>query len=296
MHRPLDALGESHGLTPRSALMYERFFGLQAVAQSHETLGDMLAGALAQAVAALPAEAPAGRLIYCRTQTHNTLSDRNWLRRLADDHGLEDWEVSALTLTSCASALVQMHVARLGGLAEGQPMIILTGEKAFHPSVSRLPVGLLAEIPAAALFNAGPARWHLVNSHLRHLSRFHQNPDRMSGADRKALQECYAPEIISFIEQSLARYDADLAADMVFLPHNLNRPVTDAILRHFDWQDRCFHGDLAQAGHAYCSDGFANLAAFEAAGRKESQVLMLAAGTGVTFATCLFNRNLSEPE
>lgn len=290
LQRPIAELTDTHGLNHRASQMYERFYGLQEVTQYSQSLNDMLSEALKGALAQLPGAADCiGHLVYCKTQTHNTFSSDNWLRGFADSHGLKNWEVSTLSMTSCASALVQMHMARMISTTD-TPLIILTGEKTFHPWVSRLPVGLLAEIPAAAVFNSGAGGWNITGSNIRHLPRFHENPDVMSSDTRRALQEVYAAKLIGFIEDSLHKYGASLKGDMVFLPHNLNQPMTQLVLNHFGWNACCFQGDIARAGHGFCSDIFLNLEAFDRSGRNASQVLVLAAGTGVTFATCLLDR------
>lgn len=285
----LDALQATQELNDRSTLMYRRFYGLESVVRHSTDLPEMLSDVLKRALDRIPdVESQPGQLVYCKTQTHNTLTDRGWLRRLADNHGLHHWEVYTLSMTSCASALVQLHMAE--HCATDEPIIILTGEKAFHPWVSRLPVGLLSEVPAAAVLNAGQDSWRISGTSVRHLSRFHRNPDTMSAADRRALQATYADSLIEFMEASLSRYCNSVTREMVFLLHNLNRSMTDTLVRHFGWEARTFHGDLSRIGHAYCSDCFINLSAFERAGRPERQVLILAAGTGVTFATCLLDR------
>jgi len=286
---PLQELGESHGLTGTSAKMYGRFYGLQSVLRQPGDQSGMLAPVLWQAISTLPdwGRTP-GLVVYCKTQTHNTRSDANWLRRLVDDHDLAHWEVQSLSMTSCASALTALHFAMSCG--DDMPVIVLTGEKAFHPSVSRLTVGLLAEVPAAAVLNAGPAAWRLRGSAVQHLPRFHINPEAMSAEDRRALQADYAPGLSRFVAAFLDRHAAALDPEMVFVPHNLNRPMSEALIRDFGWQERSFLGDIAGTGHAYCSDPFLNLDAIAARAPAARQVLLLAAGTGVTFAACLLQR------
>jgi hypothetical protein len=292
----LSALGASHGLTPDQSRTYARFFELKSVARHAVDLDAMLSSALQGALAQMPdATNSHGQLVYCKTQTHNTLADRNWLRRFADVHGLERWETSAVSMTSCASAIVFMHFVRLCEAKE--PLIILTGEKAFHPSFARLPVGLLAELPTAAVFNGGWQGWSVRGTSVRHLARFYQNPDAMDVTDRRALQSNYVEALIAFIADSLMAYAPLLHEDFVFLPHNLNLPVTGALLRHFGWAQRTFQGDVRGMGHAYCSDIFLNLAEIGRSGkhfdRPGAQIFVLAAGTGVTFASCLIERTSS---
>lgn len=147
---PISALGDSHGVSREAVRMYERFYGLRHVARHSGDLSGMLASALRGALARFPdASERYGQLVYCKTQTHNTFSDRDWLRGLADDHGLSRWDVGSLSMTSCASGLALVHFANTARADE--PLIVLTGEKAFHPSVARLSVGLLAEVLHVAL-------------------------------------------------------------------------------------------------------------------------------------------------
>ncbi len=287
---PVAELGGSHGLTAASAKMYDRFFGLQSVLRQNSDQTHMLGSVLQKAVASLPDQGQTpGILVYCKTQTHNTQSDQNWLRRLADAAGLAQWEVHALSMTSCASALVCLHFIQSCGTSA--PVIVLTGEKAFHPSVARLTVGLLAEVPVAAVLNGGPGSWRVRATDVRHLPRFHINPEAMDAQDRSALQEVYAPELTRFIAGFLKEHAAALDPELVFVPHNLNRPLTDALIREFGWEEQHHAGDVTQIGHAYCSDPFLNLDAFVQSRRPAQQVLLLAAGTGVTFATCLLERS-----
>ncbi|MCG7622252.1 3-oxoacyl-[acyl-carrier-protein] synthase III C-terminal domain-containing protein [Epibacterium sp. Ofav1-8] len=287
---PLQELGPSHGLTPTSAKMYDRFFGLQSVTRHRDAQTGMLSPVLQGAIDSLPDRGrSAGLVVYCKTQTHNTRTDQNWLRQMVDQHGLAHWDVHALSMTSCASALACLHFVTQCGTEA--PVIVLTGEKAFHPSVSRLTVGLLAEVPTAAVLNAGPGSWHVHGTAVRHLPRFHINPEAMGPEDRLALQQAYAPGLTQFVASFLDRHAAVLSRDMIFVPHNLNRPLTDALIRAFDWQDRTFQGDIAGTGHAYCSDPFVNLEAVVSDTGPVQQVLLLAAGTGVTFSACLLDRD-----
>ena len=147
-------------------------------------------------------------------------------------------------MTSCASALVCLHFIQSCGTTA--PVIVLTGEKAFHPSVARLTVGLLAEVPVAAVLNGGPGSWRVRATDVRHLPRFHINPEAMDAHDRSALQEVYAPELTRFIAGFLEQHAAALDPELVFVPHNLNRPLTDALIREFGWEEQHHAGDVTQ--------------------------------------------------
>lgn len=287
----LDRLGGSHSVTPGGVEVYKRYYGLSSVIQCEDDLFHMLDDVLGRALEMVPnASERDGQLIYCKTQTHNTFSDNGWLRSLAEKHGLSRWETFSWAMTNCASAIAAMHFLEKSGTRG--PVILITGEKAFHPSVSTLSVGLLSEIPAATVFNLRGDGWRVLATHVQHLGGFYENPDKIKAAERRKLQETYADALRAFINDSLARYSSRLHCDAVLMPHNLNLPVTRAIIRQLGLEDRTRYGEVAHHGHAYCSDLFLNLdclTAPEGAALPE-QVILVAAGTGVTFASCLLER------
>lgn len=287
----LDDLGADYDVSPNGVSAYRRFYGLSAVTRCEEDLFSMLSDTLQRALSAIPdASEQRGQLIYCKTQTHNTFPENGWLRALADAHGLSRWETFSVAMTNCASAIVTMHF--LNRSVTDGPMVLITGEKAFHPGVSVLSVGLLSEIPTASVFNVDGNGWHMVESHVQHLGQFYENPDQMEMAALKKLQETYAPALCSFVEDSLSKYAPYLCSNAVLIPHNLNLPVMRAVMRQIDWEDRVYYGDVAHHGHAYCSDLLLNLDrwAETQAGTPPEQVILVAAGTGVTFASCLLER------
>lgn len=290
---PLAELDESYGLSRNSAAVYRRFYGLDEVVRCDHDLSDMLSNVLAQSVASIPeASSRKGQLIYCKTQTHNTFGDDSWLHQFAGKHGLQFWEAHSWTMTNCASVLAAIHF--LATSSGDEPIIIMAGEKAFHPGISRLPVGLLAEIPTAAVLGRSGNGWRILGTHVRHFGKFYENPDCMSAEQKKQLQENYVGYLTRFMHDSLSEFGIGKNSPFLFMPHNLNTPVTSVVVSDLGWEDRVFYGDVGRQGHAYCSDTFVNLKRLETQHadrcRHGQQVLVLAAGTGITFASCLLER------
>lgn len=290
---PLAELDDSYSLSKSSIAVYNRFYGLEQVVRCEDELSQMLSGILTRAVAQIPKPLrDTGQLIYCKTQTHNTFCDERWLSTFARDHGLSSWEICSWAMTNCASALAALHY--IAGSRTGEPCIVITGEKAFHPGISRLSVGLLSEVPAAAVLNISDCGWRILGTHVRHLGQFYQNPEDMGSAQKKEFQTVYGTSLQSFVEESLNIFSRDCNDTLVIIPHNLNIPVTRSAIRNLGHEDRIFYGDVSNHGHAYCSDAFINLGLFEAseaiASRTGQQVLLLTAGMGVTFASCLLER------
>ncbi len=290
---PLAELGDDYGLCKGSVAVYNRFYSLERVVRCQDALSEMLGGILTRAIARVPQPLRAsGQLIYCKTQTHNTFCDENWLSTFAHNHGLSRWEICSWAMTNCASALAALHY--IAASRAGEPIIIITGEKAFHPGISRLSVGLLSEAPAAAVLNVGDCGWRILGTHVRHLGQFYQNPEDMSPAQKKEFQAVYATSLQSFVAESLTKLSSDRNDSFVIIPHNLNIPVTRSAIRNLGHEERIFYGDVSNQGHAYCSDAFINLDLFEASrtspSRAGQQVFLLTAGMGVTFASCLLER------
>ena len=275
---PLDQLEDSHGTAPRAARMYTRFFGQEHVTLCDAAHGTMLRATLCRLVAQYPGLAAAsGTLAYAKTQTHNTPAGQHWLRAIADDAGLAGWEAATVSMTNCASALAALH-----GLGQpGRPLIVLAGEKAFHPAGNRLSVGLLGEAPAAALFLPGIGR-RVQFTRVEHLPRFHINPDDMAEGDRRAMQGDFEAGLQKFLANCLARYPAFFDQKPVLLPYNLNVPLVARVLERLDLHHGVHPGHSGRGGHCFCSDPFLNLAALPVP--LDRPVFLFCAGMGVTYA------------
>lgn len=286
----LEELGDAYQLSRSEIAVYRRFYGIDQIVNCGLDLGRMLEHVLIKAIKAVPDPLPTdGRLIYCKTQTHNTFSDEGWLKSLVRRYGLE-WEILSWTMTNCASALAAINLVKRSRTVE--PTIILTGEKAFHPGISRLSVGLLSEIPSAAILNVDRGGWSIIDTNVRHIGRFYENPNTMSTKLKADLQEDYARSMLRFIEESLRKFGNSRENTLTFIPHNLNVPVTAAVVQQLGWKEHVFYGDVRQQGHAYCSDAFINLDLFSkskpgGACVPGEQVFLFTAGAGITFSGCL---------
>ena len=280
---PLDGLEGTHGVAPRAARMYTRFFGQEKVLLHPSAHVAMLREALVQMLTDRPdLKGVAGIGLYAKTQTHNTPSDRDWLRGLFASVGLDAWEVATVSMTNCASALAAVHLYG----HQARPVLVLAGEKAFHPFGNRLSVGLLGEAPVVALFDAGAGGRTIRSSHVQHLPRFFRNPDDMAENDKRALQSDFEPGFVAFLADVRTADPDFFAGSPVVVPYNLNLPLVQRVLRLAGLGDQVILGHSGHHGHAFCSDPFLNLAHLPVpAGRP---ILLLTAGMGVTYAAlCL---------
>ena len=108
---PIDALGESHALSDAATKMFGRFYGLRSVTRHADDLTSMLGPVLGAALDQLEdGGKAAGQLVYCKTQTHNTLTDRNWLRANRPSAG--SWPARCACLAGCGHRLAGIAVGR----------------------------------------------------------------------------------------------------------------------------------------------------------------------------------------
>jgi 3-oxoacyl-[acyl-carrier-protein] synthase III len=292
-------LGESHGISERSARMYERFYELRSVLRCSLSLQPMLADVLARAAARLrrdDLDRAVGTIIYCKTQSHNTVSEADWLPELAATAGLGGWDCFTLSMTNCASVLAATHWALRTKEARGlgHTVILIAGEKAFHPAFSRLSVGLLSERPVSIILDETWGDWRVRGSFVSHLPRFHCNPDDMALEDKRALNDAFYERFHHFLRDALAT-DPDFAtAPYTVVPYNLNLPLLRRLAGEFGWEKAMAYGDIACDGHMYCADIAANLCDFTAVPRDPTRVFAFAAGMGVTYAALFLERSQSQ--
>lgn len=287
--RSLDAIEATHGVTARAARSYERFFGQTGVRLSPLPHGAMLTEALSALVAREPGlAAVAGIGLHAKTQTHNTPADEPWLHAAFDAAGLGAWEVATVSMTNCASGLAAAHLL---GACE-RPFVVLTGEKAFHPAGARLPAGLLGEAPACVLLAPGRGR-RVRRSHVRHLPRFHINPDDMALEDRVALRERFEAELLRFLDDVAAADPTFFARRPRVVPYDLNPPLVRRVAEALGVADRLVWPEAGRVGHAFCSDVLVNLATGGAP--RDAPLLLFCAGMGVTFAALTLEAAEADP-
>jgi hypothetical protein len=258
--------------------MYTRFFGQTAVRLCANTHREMLLDALSGLLDHHPElRRVEGFGVYAKTQTHNTFFEQDWLQSLFRKVGLGHWEVLTFSMTNCASGLAAVHL----GAVLDKPFVVLSGEKAFHPAGNRLSVGLLGEAGVSVLFAPG-GTYRLRGSHVRHLPRYHINPDDMSSDDRKALQTDFEKGLIAFLRNIVDEDRAFFDRGPFVVPYNLNAPLVARAMQAAGLDRNVAAGTDAGLGHMFCSDNYLSIAKAEP--EPDASLFLFAAGHGVTFA------------
>lgn len=288
---PVATLAAERGIPSSKKRLLERYFGLHSAAIQQGSQMEMLLGPLAALLARHPGlAARPGVLVHVRTQTHATPPCAGGLARLARAAGLRDWEVFAQTQTHCAGGLAAVHL--MPDFGPDCPVIVLTGEKCFHPVTANQPGAVLGEMPVAALFRPASHQaggWRVAASHVAHLPQFNANPHRMADPIRKEWERSFGDYLSGYVEDVLTRFGLTAQGVDLVVPYNLNLPLLDRIAQAQGWQDRIYTDSLSTVGHLFCADVFYNLAQVlpQAAGPR---VLCFAAGMGATFAAILLEK------
>ena len=171
-----------------------------------------------------------------------------------------------------------------------QPMILITGEKAFHSDINKLDNSVMAEIPAAMLLNAGRSQWQIKNTAVRHLSSFYNNHREITPSRRRELFSSLEQDYYDFYLYVLDRFNLTIDHIDAIVPGNIDFPMLNRIADKLKFKGDFFTEHISRYGHAYCSDILFNLSSllkrFEG-----KRILCVAMGMGITMSCILIEKN-----
>lgn len=287
---PVENLAASHDLRPGQRKVMQRFYSINSVAKYCGTHNEMFSELINDVVEKNEfLKNEKGLIIYAKTQTHNTFFDNRWLSDIAHNQGLGRWESATLSLNHCATALSAIHLFKKKALKNKQPVILLTGEKAFHKDVNKLENGLLAELPCAVLLNAGRAAWNISGSVVKHLPGFHNNHRDKSQAERREIYATLDDKIADFYFQALSEFNLTLDDIDLIVPSNLDMPQLKRVIAKIKYRGNVFFENVPDYGHAYCSDIPFNLATLLQSFNGK-RILCVSMGMGMTLSCILIEK------
>jgi 3-oxoacyl-[acyl-carrier-protein] synthase III/acyl carrier protein len=288
---PLTTLERSHDLKPGACKVLQRYYALASIGLSSQTHENMLLETLSVLVAANPqVKKVKGCLVYAKTQTHNTFFDNHWLKRLAETCGIGHWEVLSVSMNHCASALSAIHLFKNRLSKRAEPLLLLTGEKAFHSAINRLDNAVLAEVPAAMLLNAGAAQWSVKHTAVRHLPSFYDNYRDVPAVVRRERYASLEQEYHDFYVQALDKFNVSPDSIDAIVPGNLDLPMLKKVAARLNFKGTLFVEHISSYGHAYCSDALFNLSAL-LKGFTGERIVCLTMGMGVSLSCIFIEKN-----
>ncbi|MCW2103379.1 3-oxoacyl-[acyl-carrier-protein] synthase III C-terminal domain-containing protein (plasmid) [Rahnella aceris] len=289
--RPLSTLESSHNLKTGARKVLERYYSLHTVGMFSGSHTEMLHETLSTLVNEnLNIAKGRGYLVYAKTQTHNTFFDDCWLDEIAARCGIGHWEKLTISLNHCASALSAIHLLKNRVIKSQLPMILITGEKAFHCDINKLDNSVMAEIPAAMLLNAGHSPWQIKQTAVRHLSSFYNNHREFPAARRRELFSSLEQDYYDFYLYVLDKFSLTIDHIDAIVPGNIDLPMLRRIADKLNFKGELFTEHISGYGHAYCSDILFNLSSllksFEG-----KRILCVAMGMGITMSCILIEKN-----
>ena len=289
--RPLSTLESSHNLKTGARKVLERYYSLSAVGMFAGDHTQMLQEVLSTLMKGnINIAEGQGYLVYAKTQTHNTFFDARWLDDIAACCGIGHWEKLTVSLNHCASALSAIHLLKSRIIKSQRPMILITGEKAFHSDINKLDNSVMAEIPAAMLLNAGRARWQIHDTAVRHLPAFYNNYREFPPARRRELFSSIEQDYYEFYLYALEKFNLTIDHIDAIVPGNIDLPMLRRIVDKLNFKGELFTEHISGYGHAYCSDILFNLSSllkcFEG-----KRILCVAMGMGITMSSILIEKN-----
>lgn len=283
------------GLSRPQKEIFSRFHNIQRVPVGAEKIAKhLLRPALTDlfqrtALAASDVES----LIYCHTIQQVAPFPTNPLSELQKEFGMEKAEAFSLTMQNCASSITAMDVLKTRfAVADAAEMkaVVLTGEKAFTPSVQLIPhTTIMGEASAAVLFSKTGDRNEVLSVKQKTLGKFCSGVG-LDAATLKEFDEAYVPTLAEVMHAALAEAGVELNQVRWILAHNINLSSWRRVAKALDFPlNKVFLKGLPDQGHCFCSDVFLNYrAAFdEGLIAKGDYLVMASVGLGATFAAAV---------
>jgi 3-oxoacyl-[acyl-carrier-protein] synthase-3 len=217
----------------------------------------------------------------------------NVLHEVLQEVGLENANAFSLTMQNCASSIGALEICTR--LLENTPnpedkAIILTGEKAFSPTVQLIPsTTIMGEASAACLVAKNGDRDRVLAVKQKTLGKF----SRGVSLDPETLREFeagYVPTLAETIREALRLAGLQLADIALILPHNINMSSWRRVSRDLEFPiEKIYVENIPRLGHCFCNDIFLNHQSARTEGRLKvgDNYLMIGVGLGATFGVAV---------
>lgn len=289
----LEDLQEKLGLNRFQKDIFTRFHNLKRIPVAREhTVKEMLKTAIRDLQSKLSFDPSSiDTVIYCHTIQQVSVFPTNLVNEVVEEMGFTGAEAFSLTMQNCASSLTALDLVRkLFPDSKTKRTLVLTGEKAFSPSVQLIPhTTIMGDAACAILLGNEGLTGEILAVEQKTLGQFSDGVG-LDSAAIKAFEEAYVPTLVEVIHRTLAKAQVTLEEVKWFAPHNINMtswrkvalaipyPLKQIYLKH-----------LPERGHCFCSDVFLNYRSLKdegAIGEKDC-VVLASVGLGATFAAAV---------
>jgi len=291
---PLEDLQNYLGINRHQKEIFSRFHNIQRIPMMKEGVTeDLLRPAVADLFSRTDVKAhEIGTLIYCHTIQQVAPFPHSPLQEMKKEFGLDSAETFSLTMQNCASSITAMDILRRRFKNQPQEKyaVVLTGEKAFSPSVQHIPhTTVMGEASTAILFQSKGEGDEVLAVKQKTLGKFSGGVG-LDAATLKEFDEKYVPTLVEIMNAALA--EAGIGWDQLdcILPHNINLTSWKKVARAASFpMEKVYLKHLPEQGHCFCSDVFLNYRAAVDEGylKKGQHFLLASVGLGATFAAAV---------
>ena len=233
-----------------------------------------------------------GTIIYCHTIQQVAPFPHSPLRKIQSEFGMEGAESFSLTMQNCASSITAMDLLRRRFQSKPQEKyaMVITGERAFSPSVQHIPhTTIMGEGATAVLFQNFGDKDEVLGVKQKTLGKFSGGVG-LDAATLREFEEKYVPTLVEIMGAALKEAKLEWNDLACILPHNINLSSWKRVAKAANYpMEKIYLKQLPEQGHCFCSDVFLNYrsAVDEGFLKKGDHYLLASVGLGATFAAAV---------
>lgn len=287
---------ERLAITPIQSKVFSHIYGLKNIALAKEY---MVSDILVKAIYDLLKETQTSResihfLIHTHTAKVLTLFDQQTIvEQVKDFFSLTHALAFGMTLNNCAATFDALELAAhfLSDAPKDAKALIISGEKAFTPSVQVIPnTSITGDAAAACLISLHGKKHRLLAMH-RLICGAYAKGIWMELETAKDFENNYIDLLSQVIQEVLNQAGINKNQIKWLIPHNVNRISWLRFAKEFHFErNKIFLSNIEKYGHCFGADIFINYADLihNQLLQPGDYYLLVTVGLGATFAAAVF--------
>lgn len=232
-------------------------------------------------------------IIHAHTANVITRFGRSVIREVAQELRLDDCVVFGTSLNNCAATLNAFEIAEvlLREHDETAKAIVITGERAFTPTVQVIPnTSITGDAAAAALIGLHGKRDKMIHLEMNTVGKFHRGI-WLTPEESFAFEKEYVSLLADTIFNAVENANLNLSDIKLILPHNVNLISWEKTAKALNFPiDKIYLNNVRRFAHCFGSDILINYIDAKAASLLSpgEYYVMATVGLGATFAAAVF--------
>lgn len=286
---------ERFSLSKSQAKIFSTFYGLQEIPCAE---GVSMVDLIYQSINDLLLKSKVNKsdikyIIHSHTAKVITRFGKSVIREVQEKLGLNDAVVFGTSLNNCASTLNALEMASvlLDSHSDSAKAIVVTGERAFTPTVQVIPnTSITGDASSAVLVGKNSTRNVMRHLEMKSAGEFYRGI-WLTPEESKAFELKYVPLLSETILNSIEKAGLMISDIKLILPHNVNliswRNTANAL--NFP-KEKIYLNNVKKYGHCFGADIFINYvdAVSEGLLSPGDYYVMATVGLGATFAAAVF--------